>query len=269
FFYLKVGYKLDLKNPKTFNQKLNWMKLYYRDEALSRLSDKYEVKEYVKKTIGDQFVVKNYGVWDAFDQIDFEKLPSKFVLKTTHDQGGVIVCDDKSTFDIDKARAKINKHLRQNLYYKFREWPYKNIKPRIIAEEFLVDSDKKLDDFKFFCFNGKVKAMYIATERNSGNVKFDFFDIEFNHLNIVQSYPQSGKSFEKPANYELMVDLASRLSKGLPQVRIDFYNVNGKVFFGEFTFFHHGGLHPFHPEEWDYEFGSYIDLSLVKSTSHQ
>src|SRR5690606_13605923 len=159
FFYLKVGYKLDLKNPKTFNQKLNWMKLYYRDEALSRLSDKYEVKEYVKKTIGDQFVVKNYGVWDAFDQIDFEKLPSKFVLKTTHDQGGVIVCDDKSTFDIDKARAKINKHLRQNLYYKFREWPYKNIKPRIIAEEFLVDSDKKLDDFKFFCFNCKVKIV--------------------------------------------------------------------------------------------------------------
>src|SRR5690606_33307991 len=146
-----------------------------------------------------------------------------FVLKTTHDQGGVIVCDDKSTFDIDKARTKLNKHLKQNLYYKFREWPYKNIKPRIIAEELLMDSNTELNDYKFFCFNGEAKVMYIASDRNTGKVKFDFYDIDFNHLDLVQTYPQSGRALEKPKNYDLMVSLANTLSEGLPQVRIDFY----------------------------------------------
>lgn len=263
-FYLKLGYKLDLKNPQTFNQKLNWMKLYYRKPLLSILSDKYSVKDYVKERIGEEYVVKNYGVWDTFEEIDFDQLPTKFVLKTTHDQGGVVVCHDKSSFAYEAAREKINKHLKKSLYFKFREWPYKNIKPRVIAEEFLTDNNQELNDYKFFCFNGKAKVMYIATDRSTGKVKFDFYDIDFNHLDLVQTYPKSGRNLDKPQNYELMVDLANKLSEGLPQVRIDFYNINGKILFGEYTFFHHGGLQPFYPQTWDYTFGSWIDLGLEK-----
>lgn len=265
-FYWQVGYKLDLKNPQTFNEKLNWMKLYYQNPMLPVLCDKFEVKEYVGERIGLEHVVPNYGVWDNFDQIDFDKLPSAFVLKTTHDQGGVVVCTEKSNFEIEKARQKLNKHMRSNLYLKFRERPYRNVKPRIIAEQLLIGGESGLRDYKFFCFNGEVKLMYIATERSKGKPKFDFYDVNFNHLDIKQSYPQSDKILERPENFDVMISLASKLSKGFPQVRVDFYDVNGQVFFGEFTFFHHGGVQAFHPVDWDYELGRYIDLSPCLKT---
>lgn len=260
-FRLSMGHKLDLKNPQTYNEKLQWLNLYYRNPLLSKLADKAEVKNYVRELIGDEYVIKNYGVWNSFDEIDFDKLPSQFVLKTTHDSGGIVICKDKSKLDLDKARKKINWHLKRNLFYVYREWAYKHIKPRIIAEEFLVDESKvELKDYKFFCFNGEPKAMFIATGRQAGNTMFDFYDINFNHLNTVQGYPQSGKILEKPKNYALMVELATKLSKGFPQVRVDFYNIDGKVVFGEYTFCHFAGLEPFHPQKWDYEFGSWLDL---------
>lgn len=260
-FYFRVGYRLNFKNPQTFNEKLNWMKLYYRNPLLSSLSDKYTVKEYVRKKIGGEYVVKNYGVWDSFDDIDFATLPDRFVLKTTHDQGGVVVCHDRGAFDVEGARLKLNLHLERNLFWKYREWPYKLIKPQIIAEEFLESDENDLNDYKFFCFDGSVKLMYIATGRNRGEVKFDFFDMDFNPVDLVQAYPRSGDNFKKPENFDDMVQIANKLSKDLPQVRIDLYNIRGKIFFGEFTFFHHGGLQPFHPKSWDYLLGSYINLS--------
>ncbi|HUN01333.1 MAG TPA: ATP-grasp fold amidoligase family protein [Niabella sp.] len=263
-FPLGTGYRLNLKNPQTYNQKLQWLNLNYRDPLLCKLADKHDVKNYVKEMIGEEYVVKSYGVWRSFEEIDFNTLPAQFVLKTTHDSGGIVICKDKSTLDLEKAREKINRHLKKNLFYTFREWVYKNIEPRIIAEEFLVDESKvELKDYKFFCFNGEPKAMFIATGRQSGNTMFDFYDISFNHLDIIQGYPQSGKIVEKPKNYALMVELAGKLSKGLPHVRIDFYNIDGKILFGEYTFFHFAGIEPFQPQKWDYEFGSWIDLDAL------
>lgn len=267
-FPLMTGYKLDLKNPQTYNQKLQWLNLNYRNPLLCKLADKHEVKNYVKERVGEEFVIKSYGVWNAFDEIDFNKLPSQFVLKTTHDSGGIVICKDKSTLDLEKAREKITRHLKINLFYKFREWVYKDIKPRVIAEEFLVDESKvELKDYKFFCFNGEPKAMFIATGRQEGNTMFDFYDINFNHLDIIQGHPQSGKIVEKPKNYALMVELAGKLSKGLPHVRVDFYNIDGKILFGEYTFFHFAGLQPFHPQIWDYKFGSWINLNTHANNS--
>lgn len=268
-FPLKTGYRLDIKDPRTYNQKLQWLNLNYMNPLLCKLADKHEVKNYVKEMVGGEYVVKSYGVWNSFDEIDFDKLPSQFVLKTTHDSGGIVICKDKSKLDLKKARDKINRHLKKNLFYLYREWVYKNIEPRVIAEEFLVDESKvELKDYKFFCFNGEPKAMFIATGRQEGNTMFDFYDINFNHLDIVQGHPQSGKVVEKPKNYALMVALATKLSKGLPHVRVDFYNIDGKVLFGEYTFFHYGGMMPFHPQKWDYEFGSWIDLSTCATNSN-
>lgn len=264
-FPLKVGYKLNLNNPKTYNEKLQWLKLHDRNPYYTKLVDKYEVKKVVKEKIGEDYVITNYGVWDSFDEINFDELPNKFVLKTTHDSGGVVICSDKGNFNFKKAKNKIERSLKRKHYLLSREWPYKDVKPRIIAEEFLVDeSNIELKDYKFFCFNGEPKSMFIATERNTGDVKFDFYDIEFNHLDIFQVHKQSGKIIEKPKNYELMIDVCRVLSENLTHVRIDLYNINGKILFGEYTFFHHGGLVPFHPQKWDDIFGKWITLPSIK-----
>lgn len=268
-FPLSVGYQLDLNNPSTYNQKLQWLKLYYRKPIMTKMVDKYEVKLVVSKLIGEEYVIKNYGIWDDFDEIDFDALPSQFVLKTTHDQGGVVIVKDKGSFNKKQAKTKLHKHLRFKHYNLSREWPYKNVKPRILAEEFMEDPNTKdLKDYKFFCFDGKVKALFIAAERQSGNeVKFDFFDREFNHLDIVQSHPKSNITYTKPDNFDEMVRLAERLSKGVPHVRVDLYTIGEKIYFGEFTFFHHGGLVGFTPHKWDYTFGSWIDIDALKSNS--
>ncbi len=266
-FPLKVGYKLNLKNPTSYNEKLQWLKLYYREADLSRMADKYEYKEYVKQHAGEEYNVKNYGVWNNEEEIDFDKLPSRFVLKTTHDQGGVVICRDKSTFDIPKAKHKLKKHLKRNLYYLFREWVYKDIKPRIIAEEYLEDtSEEGLKDYKFYCFDGEPKLMYIACGRQ-GNVSYlDFYDLDFNYIDLKRpKYHQLGPVHRKPLNWELMIELARKMSKGRPHVRIDFYEVDGRLLFGEFTLFQGGGLMPFYPESWDYKLGSYLKLPLEKT----
>lgn len=264
-FPLKVGYKLNLENPQTFNEKLQWLKLFYRRPDLSRLVDKYEVKNHVKSLIGDQYIIPTLGVWNSFDDVNFNQLPDKFVLKTTHDQGGVVICTNKTTFDYKKAEVKLNRHLKRNFYLKFREWPYKNVRPRIIAEKFIEDSGSSdLKDYKFFCFNGKPEILFVATERQRGSVKFNFYNMDFEPLDIIQAYPKSKKIIEKPENFELMKNLARKLSKGLPQVRVDFYNLGGDIIFGEYTFFHHMGMVPFHPKKWDYILGDYIKLPQKK-----
>lgn len=257
----RMPYKLDLKNPKAYNEKLQWIKLYDRNPLYTTLVDKYRVKEYVTDKVGAEHVIPLLGSWDKVEDIEWDKLPEQFVLKVNHDCGGQIICKDKSNLDIPATIEKLKKSLARNYYYESREWPYKNVEPKVFAEAYMEDEFGELRDYKFFCFDGQVKAMFIATERNAGGeVKFDFFDADFNHLPFTQGHPNAEKTPDKPKGFEKMKELAKKLSKGIPEVRVDFYDVNGQVYFGEFTFFHFGGIVEFHPTEWDYTFGSWIKL---------
>ena len=265
--YLKLLYrrtfdlKLNLSNPKRYNEKLFWLKLYDRRPEYTTLVDKYAVKEYVAKIIGEKFIIPTLGVWDKPENIEWDKLPNQFVLKCTHDSGGIVICKDKSKLDRNYAIEILKKCLKRNYFWAGREWPYKNVLPRVIAEKYMEDTTASdLPDYKFFCFDGEVKALFIGTERGSGDVKFDYYDADFNHLDLIQMHPMSGKILPKPEHFELMKELAGKLSKGIPHVRVDFYNINGDIYFGEMTFYHHGGVIPFHPDSWDYEFGSWIHL---------
>lgn len=260
-FRAKFGRKLDLKNPQTYNEKLQWIKLYDRKDIYTTMVDKHAVKDYVAKIIGEEYIIPTLGIWNSFDEIDFEALPDQFVLKCTHDSGGLIICKDKSTLDKAVAKSKIEKCMTTDYYKHGREWPYKNVPHRIIAEQYMVDeSGTELKDYKFFCFNGEVKAMFISTGRGTKNHHDDFFDSDFNHLPVRKGHPYSEGPFEKPANFEKMKALAATLSQGMAHARVDFYDVCGKIYFGEITLFSGSGLVPFHPEEWDYTFGSWITL---------
>lgn len=258
----------DLKNPKTFNEKIQWLKLYDRKPIYSKMVDKYEAKEYIKRIIGDEYIIASYGVWNNFDDIPFDNLPRQFVLKTTHDCGGVVIVKDKNTFEREKAKAFLTEHLNRNYYFEGREWPYKNVKPRILAEAFMENTASgDLKDYKFFCFDGVVKALFVAADRQvqEEETKFDFYDDQFNHLDIRNGHPNSNATIEKPMNFDLMKELASKLSKGFPHLRVDFYEANGKVYIGELTFSHYSGMIPFDPDKWDLIFGDWIDLPLKDS----
>ena len=259
----RFGKSINWKNPQTFNEKLQWLKLYDHKPEYTQMVDKYEAKKYVADKIGKEYIIPTLGVWDKFEDIDFASLPNQFVLKCTHDSGGLVICKDKSKLDIENAKAKISRSLKTNYYWHGREWPYKNVHPRIIAEQYMEDVEtKELRDYKFFSFNGKTKAMFIATERASETeeTKFDFFDMDYNHLDFRNGHPNATILPAKPQNFELMHTLADKLSVDIPQVRVDFYEVNGRVYFGEMTFFHWSGLKPFEPKEWDMTFGSWIKL---------
>lgn len=263
-YRLNIGKKLDLKNPEGYNAKLQWMKLYDHRPVYVKMVDKYEAKNYVASIIGEDYIIPTLGVWDCFDDIDFDKLPDRFVLKCTHDSGGLVICHDKKNFDKDAARIKIETCLRKSYYWQGREWPYKEVKPRIIAEMYMEDSTTHdLRDYKFFAFNGEVKALFIATERQTEgeDTKFDFFDAAYNHLDLIHGHQNAKVPPQKPKCFDEMKELASKLSIGYPQLRVDFYEVDGRVFFGELTLFHHGGLVPFKPEKWDKIFGEWIRIS--------
>jgi hypothetical protein len=223
--------------------------------------DKYEVRKIIEKEVGEEYLIPLLGVWDNFKDIDFKILPNQFVLKPNHVSGSVVVCTDKTTFNLKKAERVLNKALHRNYFYDGRETPYKNVKPCIIAEKYMVDeSGEELKDYKFFCFNGEPKLLFIATDRNIGKTKFDFYDIDFNHLPFTNGHDNSTKPILKPENFDKMIDLAGKLSKGIPHVRVDFYNINGKIYFGEYTFHHWGGIIPFKPKEWDKKLGDLIKL---------
>ena len=262
-FYIRMGKELDLNAPRTFNEKLQWLKLYNRRPEYTTMVDKYEAKKYVAECIGEEHIIPTLGVWHTFEEIDFSALPDQFVLKCTHDSGGLVICRDKSKFDAKAAKKKIGKSLRRNFYLKSREWPYKNVKPRIIAEQFMEDREtRELRDYKFFCFDGEPKVMFIATDRQTAGqeVKFDFFDMDYKHLDVRNGHANATNLPKKPAMFEEMKALSKKLSKGIPHVRVDFYEIEGKVFFGELTFFHFSGMVPFEPEQWDYTFGDWIKL---------
>lgn len=266
-FRCKMGYWIDWKNPKTFSEKLQWLKLYNRKPEYTTMVDKFAVKEYVAKIIGEEYIIPTLGVWDTPEEINWDELPNQFVLKTTHGGGnsGVVICKDKTSFDKKSAIEKLSRSLKSCIYKSYREWPYKNVKRRIIAEQYMEDDEGVLNDYKFFCFDGKVKFLYIATERLNKNedVKFDFFDKQFTHLSVCQSHINANIMPIKPINFEKMIQLSELLTKNIPQVRVDWYEVKNTIFFGELTFFHMGGLDPFKPQEWDYKFGEFISLPKI------
>lgn len=266
--YIKMIYaiafreKLNIEQPTTFTEKLQWLKLNDRNPQYTKMVDKCEAKEFVGKIIGSQYIVPTIGVWDNFNQINFDLFPNSFVLKTTHDSGSVVICKDKKDFDLKKAKKIITKSLKNNYFYMCREWPYKNVKPRIIAEEYLGDLDTMdIKDYKFFCFDGKPEVLLVCSERmTSDNMCKTWFDSDFNMLDIVENNHRRDMNLTKPENYEKMKEIASKLSKNIPFVRIDLYEVDNRVYFGEITFFPSGGIERFSPEEWNYELGKKIDL---------
>ena len=260
----RTGKTLDLDNPKSFNEKLQWLKLYDRNPLYTKLVDKYDVRSYIAEKIGKEYLIPLYGVWDHPDEINFDSLPDQFVLKCTHDSGSVIICDDKSTFDINRAKKELKKAQKFNFYYHGREWPYKNVKPRIIAEKYMLNTanSTELTDYKWYCFDGVAKAMFIVTDRQipGEEKKLDYFDMEFRHLPFTFGGPNASRPIEKPTSFELMRELAERVSQNIPHVRVDFYEVDGQVYFGEMTFYDGCGMERFQPEEWDDILGSWICL---------
>ena len=258
---MKMNYPLNLDNPRTFNEKLQWMKLYNRNPEYTTFVDKYAVKQYVADIIGEEHIIPTLGVWDKFADIDFGKLPNQFVLKCTHNSGGLVICKDKSHLNMKSAEQTISRSLASNYYYHSREWPYKNVPRRIIAEKYMEDTKTgELRDYKFYCFDGVCKAMLIAQDRSAGTTKMNYYDSDFNKLDMQWGYPNSDTHHSIPERFDEMKRFASALSKGIPHVRVDFYEVDGRVYFGDMTFFDGSGMTPFHPAEWDSTFGSWITL---------
>lgn len=265
-WYLKViwlkrmGYKLNLKTPVNFNEKLQWLKLYDHKSEYSIMVDKYRVKDFVADIIGEQYVIPTLAVWNSVEDINIDMLPNQFVLKCNHDSGSVVICRNKLTFDLNRAKEKLKNAFNRNYYWSAREWPYKSVKPVVFAEKYIEDSDSDaLVDYKWFNFNGKPKFMYISRDRGR-NPRTNFYDMDFNLLPFRMVDPNSEQVISKPLKFEEMKYLASKLSEKLPMVRTDFYMVDGKVYFGEFTFYHNGGYFTLTPPEWNRIIGEWLTL---------
>lgn len=265
-FKVRMGKELNLNNPQTFNEKIQWLKLYDRHPEYTMMVDKYAAKQYVASKIGDEYIIPTLGVWTKFDDIDFDKLPNKFVLKCTHDSGGLVICKDKSTLDIAAAKRKIEHCLKRKYYYIHREWPYKNVPPRIIAEKYMTDNvntstNETLKDYKFYCFDGKVRFLMINSDRNfKTSTKADYFDRDFNWLDFTWGYEHANVRPVKPDCFDEMIAISEKLSKGLPHVRVDLYECNGQIYFGELTFYDGSGFDKIEPIEWDYKIGKMLKL---------
>ena len=268
--YLKLKYrllmksKLNLDHPETFNEKLQWLKLNDRNPEYTRMVDKYESKQYVKEKLGEEYVIPLLGVYEKFDDIDFDKLPNQFIIKSTHDCGGIVICKNKNELNIENARKKLSKSLRKNYYYGEREWPYKNVKPRIIVEQLLENkNESELVEYNLFCFDGEPKI--VMTCHGDKRIKRynDFYDIDFNKLDMKCRYDNSDIIDNKPERYEEMLNIARKLSQNIPELRVDLYLCNDKIYVGELTFFHWGGFGTFEPQKWDYELGKLINLDTI------
>lgn len=257
---------IDFDNPKTFNEKIQWLKLNYRKEEYTNLVDKYRVKQYITKLIGEEYVIPTLRVWKNVDDIDFKSLPEKFVLKCNNDSGGIVICKNKKDFDEVKAKSFLKERLKNNGYWYGREWPYKNVKPCIIAEKYMEDSiSKDLKDYKFFCFNGSMEFFDIDIDRFIEH-RSNYYDRNGNFLPFGKTYcpPDYTKKIEMPKNLDKMIELAETISHNTVLSRIDFYEIDGQVYFGEITFYPGSGFSPFTDEKWDYKLGDMIDLPNIK-----
>ncbi len=270
-YKVNMGQELNLENPQTFNEKLQWLKLYNRKPEYTVMVDKYKVREYIAKELGEGYLIPLLGVWDDPDEIDFDALPDQFVLKCNHNSGlGMCICKDKSKLDIEKVKRELRKGLAQDYYLTGREWPYKNVPRKIICEKYMTDEtgtdlkeeDRELVDYKFFCFNGVPKFMYISHDHAS-NATTDFFDMDFHRLDMRMKDPNSDIIPSRPVLFDNLKVIAEKLSAGIPFVRVDMYVINGQIYFGELTFFHNAGFTKVHPEQWEKTLGDWIDISQV------
>lgn len=266
-FRARFGRKLNLNNPETFNEKLQWLKLYNRKPEYTKMVDKYLVRDYVKEKIGEEYLIPLLGVWDDPEKIDFDELPMQFVLKCNHNSGlGMCICKDKNSLDINKVKEELKKGINQNYYLTSREWPYKDVPRRIIAEKYMVDeSGYELKDYKFYCFDGKVKLVMINSDRmSSEKTKANYFDENYQPLDFVWGYENAEIPPQKPEKFKEMKYLAEKLSEGISHVRIDFYQTPSGIYFGEITFFDGSGFDAIEPIEWDYKIGSWLKLPMEK-----
>ena len=262
-YRLEFGKKLDLKNPQTFNEKLNWLKINNRRPEYNKLVDKYLVRQYISDTIGEEYLIPLLGVWNSFDEIDFNSLPEQFVLKCTHDSGSVVICKDKKTFDYNFARKKLESKMKRNLYCWGREWVYKNLTPRIIAEKYMNDGiHDDMIDYKFFCFNGNPEYIYISENlSNHKAASISFYDMSFSKAPFKRTdFKDLDYIPEKPKTFEKMIELSKTLSKEHIFLRVDFYDINEKIYFGELTFFPAAGYLPIVPKEWDLKLGEMLNI---------
>lgn len=267
-FREKIGRELNLDNPTSFNDKLQWLKLNWKDPLATQCADKYEVREFVKGQIGDVYLNELYGVYESTEEIDIERLPKSFVLKGTHGSGFNLICKDKDSVDWDGARIMMRRWLRKNYYWHKREWVYKNITPRIICEKYITEDNEtsSLTDYKFFCFNGIVKYCQVIRGRGTQET-IDFYDDNWNHMPFtgLRPLPNSNQTYRKPEKYEEMIDLAEKLSKPFPFVRVDFYYVNREIIFGELTFFPLSGFGSFYPVDWNRRIGDMLSLEHIET----
>lgn len=258
-----LGRKLNWKAPRRYTEKMQYLKIYDHDNVYTVMADKYRVKDYVTKEIGEQYVIPLIDKWDRTEDIDFKKLPDRFVLKCNHD-GGVIIVKDKSKLNYEDTRSKLDKRLKRKFYYNGREWSYKNIKPCIICEEYLEDNSGELSDYKVMCFDGKARLIQVHKGRFSTHTQ-DFYDLGWNKLNLYQGDIEPSKELlPRPSFLDEMINLSEKLAAGIPHVRVDWYDYNGKLLFGEFTFYDSAGFDDFIPDEWNEIIGDWIDLSKVK-----
>ena len=261
--------ELNLENPETYNEKLQWLKIHNRKPEYTTMVDKYESKNYVAGILGEEYIIPTLGVWERFEDINFDELPEQFVLKCTHDSGGLAICTDKAKFDKEKARKKIKRSLKRNFYWSGREWPYKNVKPRIIAEKYMEDgkTESGLTDYKFFCFNGETRMLYVSQGlSNHDTAGISFYDMEGKEMPFHRSDYRQISDYKMPDNFDAMKKIADRLAKEInaPFVRVDLYSVGDKIYFSEISFFPNSGFVPFEPEEWDRKLGDWIKLPFEK-----
>lgn len=266
-FLIAMGKPLNLKKPITFNEKLQWLKLYDHNPKYIKMVDKYEAKNYVSSIIGEEYIIPTLGVWNSFEEIDFETLPDKFVLKTTHDSGGVVICKDKKSFDYENAKQILVKSLKNNFFYEFREWPYKYVKPRIIAETYLEDfKSESLTDYKIHNFHGEPKIILTCKDRFSTlGLAEDFYTANWEYLKCKRPNHRNNGYEEAPKQLEKLLALSKQLSKDIPFIRADFYIHDNKILFGELTLYPAAGLSKFVPEKYDYLFGSWLDITGIKT----
>ena len=264
-----MGEDLHFDNPQTFNEKLQWLKLYDRKPEYTMMVDKYKVREYIKEQLGEEYLIPLLGVWDKAEDIDFDKLPNQFVLKCNHNYGlGMYICKDKSKLtqkEIKVIRKNLTKGLQQDYYLTGREWPYKDVPRKIIAEKYMEDETGQLRDYKFYCFNGEPKIIMINSDREIGKTKADYFDMDFNWLDFKWGYDHAPVKPLKPKKFEKMKEIAAVLSKDIPELRVDFYEVDNKIYFGELTFFDGSGFDKIEPKEWDKKIGDWIDYTNLIS----
>lgn len=259
-----VGHECDLENPQALTEKIQWLKLYNHNPSYTKMADKYEAKKYVAGLIGEEHIIPTYGVWDSFDEIDFDSLPDQFILKCTHNSGGFVICKDKNTFDKKAAKKRLTDCLNHNYFYSGREWVYKNIKPRIIAEKY-IDSLGKPDsvEYKTTCFNGKVGFVTICTGIAHSDFELrtnDHYDVDFHHMPWYVNYKNADVPPKKPEQWDELIAICEKLSKDIPYVRVDTYIIDGQIYFGEMTFYTWSGFMKFNPPEWDLKLGEMLVL---------